>query len=81
MGELSLGMDNDPPARLCPTLASTGLQCLLYPSGHQSDRSFCVRICHSWALADYSVSGACGLSDDDDGKNDGLKWKLADSVR
>jgi hypothetical protein len=25
--------------------------------------------------------GASGLSDDDDGKNDGLKWKLAESVR
>ncbi len=25
--------------------------------------------------------GACGLSDDDDGKNDGLKWKLEESVR
>ncbi len=35
---------------------------------------------HSWALVDYSVIGACG-SDDDDGKNDGLKWKLAESVR
>jgi hypothetical protein len=37
---------------------------------------------HSWALADYmySVIGASGLSDDDDGKNDGLKWKLAESV-
>ncbi len=23
--------------------------------------------------------GASGLSDDDDGKNDGLKWKLAES--
>jgi hypothetical protein len=28
---------------------------------------------HSWALADYSVSGASELSDDDDGKDDGLK--------
>jgi len=27
------------------------------------------------------VIGASGLSDDDDGKNDGLKWKLAESVR
>ncbi len=25
--------------------------------------------------------GASGVSDDDDGKNDGLKWKLAESVR
>ncbi len=25
--------------------------------------------------------GASGLCDDDDGKNDGLKWKLAESVR
>jgi hypothetical protein len=25
--------------------------------------------------------GASGLSDDDDGKNDRLKWKLAESVR
>jgi hypothetical protein len=24
---------------------------------------------------------ASGLSDDDDGKNDGLKWKLEESVR
>jgi hypothetical protein len=24
---------------------------------------------------------ASGLSDDDDGKNDGLKWKLAESSR
>jgi hypothetical protein len=24
--------------------------------------------------------GASGLSDDDEGKNDGLKWKLAESV-
>jgi hypothetical protein len=42
------------------------------------------RTCHmlqSWALADHSVIGASGLSDDDDGKNDGLKWKLAESVR
>jgi hypothetical protein len=36
---------------------------------------------HSWALADYSTIGASGLGDDDDGKNDGLKWKLAESVR
>ncbi len=35
---------------------------------------------HSWALADKSVIGASGLSDDDDSKNDGLKWKLAESV-
>jgi len=35
---------------------------------------------HSWALADYSATGASGRSDDDDGKNDGLKWKLAESV-
>jgi len=27
------------------------------------------------------VIGAIGLSDDDDGKNDGVKWKLAESVR
>jgi hypothetical protein len=27
------------------------------------------------------VIGASGLSDDDDGKNDRLKWKLAESVR
>jgi hypothetical protein len=33
-----------------------------------------------WALADSSVIGARGLSDDDIGKNDGLKWKLAESV-
>ena len=33
---------------------------------------------HSWALAEQSVIGASGLSDDDDGKNDGLKWKLAE---
>jgi hypothetical protein len=26
------------------------------------------------------VIGASGLGDDDDGKNDGLKWKLAESV-
>ncbi len=32
---------------------------------------------HSWVLADYSVIGASRLSDDDDGKYDGLKWKLA----
>ncbi len=25
--------------------------------------------------------GASGLSDDDDGKNDGLLWKLAESIR
>ncbi len=36
---------------------------------------------HSWALAEYAVIGASGLSDDNDGKNDGLKWKLAESVR
>jgi hypothetical protein len=36
---------------------------------------------HSWALADYSVIRTSGLRDDDDGKNDGLKWKLAESVR
>ncbi len=35
----------------------------------------------SWTLADYSVIGASGMSDDDDDKNDGLKWKLAESVR
>ena len=35
---------------------------------------------HSWALADYSVIGSSGLSDDDDGKKDRLKWKLAESV-
>ena len=28
-----------------------------------------------------TMTGVSGLSDDDDGKNDGLKWKLADSVR
>jgi hypothetical protein len=27
---------------------------------------------HSWALVDYSVIGASGLSDEDDGKNDRL---------
>ncbi len=27
------------------------------------------------------VIGPSGLSDDDDGKNDGRKWKLAESVR
>jgi hypothetical protein len=27
------------------------------------------------------VIGASGLSDNDNGKNDGLKWKLAESVR
>jgi hypothetical protein len=27
------------------------------------------------------VIGASGLSDGDNGKNDGLKWKLAESVR
>jgi hypothetical protein len=39
-----------------------------------------VKFMHSWALADYSVIDASGLSDDDDGKNYGLKWKLAESV-
>jgi hypothetical protein len=42
---------------------------------------FKIYIIHSWALADQSVIGASGLSDDDDGKNDGLKWKLAESAR
>ncbi len=36
---------------------------------------------HSWALADQSVIGASGQSDDDGSKNDRLKWKLAESVR
>ncbi len=27
------------------------------------------------------MTGACEQNDDDDGKNDGLKWKLAESVR
>jgi hypothetical protein len=35
---------------------------------------------HSWALANQSVIGASRLSDDDDSKNYGLKWKLAESV-
>ena len=36
---------------------------------------------HSWALADLSMIGASGLSDDDDGENDGRKWKLAEPIR
>ncbi len=42
---------------------------------------FIITSLHSWALAAKSVIGASGLSDDDDGKNEGLKWKLAESVR
>jgi hypothetical protein len=36
---------------------------------------------HSWALVEKSVISASRLSDDDDGKNDGLKWKLEESFR
>jgi hypothetical protein len=36
---------------------------------------------HRWALADKSVIGASGLSNDDSGKIDGLKWTSAESVR
>ena len=36
---------------------------------------------HSWTLADLSVIGACVLSNDDSGKNDGLKSRMAESVR
>ena len=32
----------------------------------------------SWAPEDYSVIGAIRLSDDDDGKNNGPKWKLSE---
>jgi hypothetical protein len=42
---------------------------------------FIITSVHSWAQAAKSVIGASGLSDDDDGKNYGLKWKLAESVR
>jgi len=43
----------------------------------------CLTICltHSWALVDQSVISANGLSNDDSGKNDGLKLRLAESVR
>jgi hypothetical protein len=51
-----------------------------YWVGDGRKRNDCI-VQHNWSLADLSVIGASGLSDNDDGKNNWLKLRLANSFR